>query len=164
MYKRQSQVEALTRIEKTVLGTSHRQAPVKNLVKACREGLSTLFGLPDGYEVLLGNGGTTAFWDAAAFGLVRERAQHLAFGEFSSKFAKVTDGAPFLGDSVVGALDAGDRGHRARRGLVVRPAVDVDARRRGLRRDGAGLALDDDGVAQERRAVCLLYTSPSPRD
>ncbi len=98
---RPSQVEALTRIEKTVLGTSHRQAPVKNLVKACREGLSTLFGLPDGYEVLLGNGGTTAFWDAAAFGLVRERAQHLAFGEFSSKFAKVTDGAPFLGDSVV---------------------------------------------------------------
>ena len=74
---------------------------MKNLVKACREGLSTLFGLPDGYEVLLGNGGTTAFWDAAAFGLVRERAQHLAFGEFSSKFAKVTDGAPFLGDSVV---------------------------------------------------------------
>ena len=75
---RPSQVEALTRIEKTVLGTSHRQAPVKNLVKACREGLSTLFGLPDGYEVLLGNGGTTAFWDAAAFGLVRERAQHLS--------------------------------------------------------------------------------------
>ncbi len=85
----------------TVLGTSHRQAPVKNLVGAVREGLAELFSLPEGYEIILGNGGSTAFWDIAAFGLVRERAQHLAFGEFSSKFATVTNNAPFLGDSTV---------------------------------------------------------------
>ncbi|KID31804.1 phosphoserine transaminase [Prauserella rugosa] len=84
-----------------VLGTSHRQKPVKSLVGRVRSGLSDLFSLPDGYEVVLGNGGTTAFWDAAAFGLVRERAQHFTYGEFSSKFAKVTDKAPFLDKSVI---------------------------------------------------------------
>jgi phosphoserine aminotransferase len=84
-----------------VLGTSHRQATVRSLVRRVREGLTTLFALPDGYEVVLGNGGATAFWDIAAFGLVRYRAQHLAFGEFSSKFAKVTSGAPFLGEPTV---------------------------------------------------------------
>jgi phosphoserine aminotransferase len=84
-----------------VMGTSHRQKPVKSLVGRVRAGLRELFSLPDGYEVVLGNGGTTAFWDAAAFGLVRERAQHFTYGEFSAKFAKVTKGAPFLGDSIV---------------------------------------------------------------
>ncbi|GAA5151708.1 phosphoserine transaminase [Amycolatopsis dongchuanensis] len=83
------------------LGTSHRQKPVKSLVGRVRAGLSELFSLPEGYEVVLGNGGTTAFWDAAAFGLVRERAQHFTYGEFSSKFATVTKGAPFLADSIV---------------------------------------------------------------
>ncbi|TNC28177.1 phosphoserine transaminase [Amycolatopsis alkalitolerans] len=83
------------------LGTSHRQKPVKSLVGRVRAGLSELFSLPEGYEVVLGNGGTTAFWDAAAFGLVRERAQHFTYGEFSSKFAAVTKGAPFLADSIV---------------------------------------------------------------
>ncbi len=85
----------------SVMGTSHRQKPVKSLVGRVREGLRELFSLPEGYEVVLGNGGTTAFWDAAAFGLVRERAQHFTYGEFSSKFAKVTNGAPFLADSIV---------------------------------------------------------------
>jgi phosphoserine aminotransferase len=98
---RPEQVDYLASLGTTVLGTSHRQAPVKNLVGAVREGLSELFSLPEGYEVVLGNGGSTAFWDIAAFGLVRERAQHLAFGEFSSKFASVTDNAPFLGDSTI---------------------------------------------------------------
>ncbi len=84
-----------------VMGTSHRQAPVKSLVGRIRAGVRELFGLPDGYEVVLGNGGTTAFWDIAAFGLVRERSQHLSFGEFSSKFASVTKGAPFLGEPSV---------------------------------------------------------------
>ncbi|WP_019814558.1 phosphoserine transaminase [Saccharomonospora saliphila] len=84
-----------------VLGTSHRQKPVKSLVGRVRSGLAELFRLPDGYEVVLGNGGTTAFWDAAAFGLVRERAQHFTYGEFSSKFAGVTKKAPFLADPVV---------------------------------------------------------------
>jgi phosphoserine aminotransferase len=106
---RPAQVEALTAIGRTVLGTSHRQAPVKNLVKAVREGLASFFDLPDGYEVVLGNGGSTAFWDIAAFGLVRDRAQHLSFGEFSSKFAAVTRKAPFLGEPTVVTADPGSR-------------------------------------------------------
>jgi phosphoserine aminotransferase len=91
-----------------VMGTSHRQAPVRGVVRRVREGLGELFSLPDGYEVALGNGGTTAFWDALAFGMVRQRALHLVYGEFSSKFAKVTQGAPFLDDSVVVQADPGD--------------------------------------------------------
>ncbi|XVS65015.1 phosphoserine transaminase [Actinosynnema sp. CA-299493] len=90
-----------------LMGTSHRQKPVKSLVGSVRAGLRELFSLPEGYEVVLGNGGTTAFWDAAAFGLVRERAQHFTYGEFSSKFAKVTGDAPFLGDSIVVKADPG---------------------------------------------------------
>jgi phosphoserine aminotransferase len=91
-----------------LMGTSHRQAPVKHLVGRVRAGLRELFSLPDGYEVALGNGGTTAFWDAAAAGLVRERALHLTFGEFSQKFATVTTDAPFLGDPVILAAEPGD--------------------------------------------------------
>jgi len=98
---RPEQVDYPASLGRTVLGTSHRQAPVKNLVGDVREGLRELLSLPEGYEIILGNGGSTAFWDIAAFGLVRERAQHLAFGEFSSKFATVTDKAPFLGSSSV---------------------------------------------------------------
>ena len=106
---RPEQVEALASIGRTVLGTSHRQAPVKNLVKSVREGLATFFDLPEGYEVVLGNGGTTAFWDIAAFGLVRDRAQHLSFGEFSSKFASVTKNAPFLGEPSIITAEPGTR-------------------------------------------------------
>jgi len=91
-----------------LMGTSHRQRPVRALVGRIREGMRELFSLPDGYEVMLGNGGTTAFWDAAAFGLVRERALHLTYGEFSSKFAKATGGAPFLADSIVVSAEPGD--------------------------------------------------------
>ncbi|MFN8076887.1 MAG: phosphoserine transaminase, partial [Kineosporiaceae bacterium] len=98
---RPEQVDYLASFGRTVLGTSHRQKPVKDLVRRVREGLSSLFSLPEGYEVVLGNGGATAFWDAAAFNLVRERSQHLAFGEFSSKFASVTTKAPFLGQPTV---------------------------------------------------------------
>ncbi|MGB8384225.1 MAG: phosphoserine transaminase [Dermatophilaceae bacterium] len=104
---RPEQVEALVALSRTVLGTSHRQPPVKNLVGRVRDGLNAFFELPDGYEVVLGNGGTTAFWDIAAFGLVRERAQHLAFGEFSTKFASVTNSAPFLGASTIIKGDPG---------------------------------------------------------
>nr|WP_042190663.1 phosphoserine transaminase [Kibdelosporangium sp. MJ126-NF4]CEL19500.1 Phosphoserine aminotransferase [Kibdelosporangium sp. MJ126-NF4]CTQ94701.1 Phosphoserine aminotransferase (EC 2.6.1.52) [Kibdelosporangium sp. MJ126-NF4] len=89
------------------LGTSHRQKPVKSLVGRVRSGLRELFSLPDGYEVVLGNGGTTAFWDAAAFGLVNDKAQHFTNGEFSSKFAKVTQTAPFLSDSIVVKAEPG---------------------------------------------------------
>jgi phosphoserine aminotransferase len=91
-----------------VMGTSHRQAPVKQLVNRVRSGLSELFALPDGYEIALGNGGTTAFWDAAAANLIRERALHLTFGEFSQKFATVTKGAPFLADPIVVSAEPGD--------------------------------------------------------
>jgi phosphoserine aminotransferase len=104
---RAEQVEYLASIGRTVLGTSHRQKPVKDLVKRIREGLSTFFALPEGYEVVLGNGGSTCFWDIAAFNLVRMRAQHLAFGEFSSKFATVTKNAPFLGEPTVVKGDPG---------------------------------------------------------
>ncbi len=90
-----------------LMGTSHRQKPVKSLVGRVRQGLSDLFDLPDGYEIVLGNGGTTAFWDALAFGMVRDRALHLTFGEFSSKFAKVTGAAPFLADPVIVDADPG---------------------------------------------------------
>jgi phosphoserine aminotransferase len=93
---RPEQVAALAASGATYLGNSHRQAPVRSLVRRVREGLAELFALPDGYQVVLGNGGTTAFWDIAAFGLVSERSLHLSFGEFSSKFAKVVEGAPWL--------------------------------------------------------------------
>jgi phosphoserine aminotransferase len=91
-----------------VMGTSHRQKPVKALVGEIRAGVAELFGAPDGYEVVLGNGGATAFWDAAAFGLVKRRALHLSYGEFSQKFATVTTGAPFLEDPLVVSAEAGD--------------------------------------------------------
>jgi phosphoserine aminotransferase len=84
-----------------ILGTSHRQKPVKNVVKSVREGLTSLFSLPEGYEVVLGNGGSTAFWDIATFGLIEDRSQHLVFGEFSSKFAAAAKEAPFLGEPTV---------------------------------------------------------------
>jgi phosphoserine aminotransferase len=91
-----------------VMGTSHRQKPVKALVGEIRAGLSELFSLPEGYEVALGNGGATCFWDAAAFGLIRERSAHLAFGEFSQKFATVSTGAPFLAEPAVVTAEPGD--------------------------------------------------------
>jgi phosphoserine aminotransferase len=103
--------EALARLADEgakVMGTSHRQKPVKALVGEIRSGLRELFGAPDGYEVALGNGGATAFWDAAAFGLIERRALHLSFGEFSQKFATVTKGAPFLGDPIVVSAEPGD--------------------------------------------------------
>jgi phosphoserine aminotransferase len=101
-------LERLTREGGAVMGTSHRQKPVKALVGEIRAGLGELFAAPDGYEVALGNGGATAFWDAAAFGLLERRALHLAFGEFSQKFASVSAGAPFLEDPVVISADPGD--------------------------------------------------------
>jgi phosphoserine aminotransferase len=91
-----------------IIGTSHRQAPVKGVVRRVRDGLRELFSVPDGYEIALGNGGTTAFWDAASLSLVERRALHLSYGEFSSKFAAATKAAPFLDDPVVVTADPGD--------------------------------------------------------
>ncbi len=104
---RAAQVEALSAAGRTLLGTSHRQAPVRNLVQRVRDGLAALFGLPDDYLVVLGNGGTTAFWESLAFSLITQRSQHLAFGEFSAKFARVTQAAPWLADPSVRVAEPG---------------------------------------------------------
>src|SRR5258705_13569727 len=105
---RPEQLAHLAEAGASIMGTSHRQKPVRALVGRVREGLRELFSAPDGYEVALGNGGTTALWDALAFGMVRRQALHLTFGEFSSKFAKVTAGAPFLADPIVVSTEPGD--------------------------------------------------------
>lgn len=114
--------EAIARLAERagLMGTSHRQAPVRDLVQGIREGLGELFSLPDGYEVALGNGGTTAFWESACAWLVRERSLHLTYGEFSAKFAKSTAAAPFLADPIVVAAEPGDAP-----APVADPAADV---------------------------------------
>ncbi|MEU1593797.1 phosphoserine transaminase [Streptomyces sp. NPDC005708] len=100
-------LDALAATGSSLLGTSHRQAPVKNLVGKVREGVRELFQLPDGYEVILGNGGSTAFWDIATHGLIENKSQHLSFGEFSSKFAKAAKLAPWLAEPTVISSDPG---------------------------------------------------------
>ncbi len=104
---RKEQLDAVMARMSTVMGTSHRQAPVKNIVGSIRDGLTSLFSLPQGWEIILGNGGSTVFWDVATFGLVRERSHHLVFGEFSSKFAEACATAPHLKDPVVVSSDMG---------------------------------------------------------
>ncbi len=104
---RPEQLKALATTAAPLFGTSHRQAPVKELVGRVRSGLTELFSVPDGYEVVLGNGGATAFWDAAAFGLIDKRSLHLAFGEFSSKFASGVAKNPFVGDPIIIKADPG---------------------------------------------------------
>jgi phosphoserine aminotransferase len=104
---RQEAVDALAAEAGEFLGTSHRQATVRFMVSRLRNGLAELFALPDGYEVLLGNGGTTVFWDAAVFGLIERRSQHLVFGEFSSKFAAAATQAPFLDEPSMPKSDPG---------------------------------------------------------
>ncbi len=107
---RPEQVDALVAMAPTYLGTSHRKPGVKGQVKRLREGLRELFSLPDGYEVVLGNGGSTAFWDIATFGLIEDRAQFLSFGEFGSKFAKAASIAPHLGEQDVRTFEPGTAG------------------------------------------------------
>lgn len=104
---RPEQLQALSTTAAELFGTSHRQAPVKNLVGRVRSGLAELFSAPDGYEVVLGNGGATAFWDAAAFGLIDKRSLHLTYGEFSSKFASSVAKNPFVGDPIIVKGDPG---------------------------------------------------------
>jgi phosphoserine aminotransferase len=105
---RPEQLAALAAAGTTVMGTSHRQPPVKGLVGSLRAGLAELFALPDGWEIVLGNGGTTVFWDVATFGLVERRSEHLVFGEFSAKFAEVCATAPHLADPIVVRTEPGD--------------------------------------------------------
>lgn len=104
---RPAQLAALTELNPSVLGTSHRQAPVKAQVARLRAGLSALFALPNGYEVVLGNGGSTAFWDAATFGLIDQSAQFASFGEFGAKFAAAAQSAPHLGAQSVRKAEPG---------------------------------------------------------
>jgi phosphoserine aminotransferase len=104
-----SHLDALAATGATLMGTSHRQAPVKATVGRVLEGLTAFFDLPDGYQVVLGNGGATAFWDIACFGLIREKSQHLSFGEFSAKFATSVKKAPWLADPSVIASEPGSR-------------------------------------------------------
>ena len=100
-------LDALAATGSTLMGTSHRQAPVKDTVGRVRDGLARFFPVPDGHQVVLGNGGATAFWDVACFGLIREKSQHLAFGEFSAKFATSAKKAPWLADPSVVSSDPG---------------------------------------------------------
>ena len=119
---RHEQVDALVAARDSLLGTSHRKPPVKNLVGAVRSKLGDLFELPDAWEIVLGNGGSTVFWDVASFGLVRERSQHAVFGEFSSKFAEACAAAPHLGDPTVISSEVGT--HPT---LVAEDGIDVYA-------------------------------------
>lgn len=115
-------VERLAEAAPTYLGTSHRRDGVRSVVRRIREGMAELFALPPGYEVLLSNGGTTSFWDAMGFGLVRRRSEHLAFGEFSSKCADALRGAPGLDDPLVIESEPGTHPEP-----VVDPSVDLYA-------------------------------------
>ena len=115
-----SHLDSLAATGSALMGTSHRQAPVKDTVGRVREGVRALFDLPEGYEVVLGNGGATAFWDIATFGLIRSKSQHLSFGEFSSKFAKAAEQAPFIDAPTVITSDPGSR-------PVARAEAGVDA-------------------------------------
>ena len=144
--------EALAELATTgaaLLGTSHRQPPVKALVGRVRAGLRELFELPDGYQVVLGNGGATSFWDAAAFGLIRRRAQHLVFGEFSAKFAAVTRGAPFLEDPSVRACEYGGA-------PCAEPEAGVDAYAWPHNETSTGVALPVERVADSTHALMLI--------
>jgi len=174
---RGEQVDAVRAAARTLMGTSHRQLPVRSLVGRLREGLAHLFDLPDGYEVVLGNGGSTLFWDVAAFGLVRERAEHAVFGEFSAKFAAVTAGAPFLAEPrVVEAapgsmalpvadddVDAVAFPHNETSTGVMAPVRPVAGARRGS--DGGPLVLVDatsaaGGIAVDVGAADVYYFAP----
>jgi phosphoserine aminotransferase len=127
-----------------LLGTSHRQAPVKSLVGSVRAGLSELFSLPDGWEIVLGNGGSTVFWDVATFGLIDRRSEHLVFGEFSSKFAEAAAAAPHLMDPVV--IESATGTHPS---LVIEPDVDTFALTHNETSTGVAMMLtrpDADGL------------------
>jgi phosphoserine aminotransferase len=146
---RPEQLAALAGPGAALMGTSHRQAPVRSLVGRVREGLASLFSLPDGYEVVLGNGGTTAFWDAAAFGLVRERSRHAVFGEFSSKFAKVTTKAPWLADPSVAESEPGSYP-----ALTAEDGVDVYALTHN--ETSTGVAMPVERVGEPGEALVLV--------
>jgi phosphoserine aminotransferase len=148
-------VAALAATGTSYLGTSHRQAPVRFVVSALRNGLAEMLALPDGYEVLLGNGGTTTFWDAATFGLVDRRSQHLSFGEFSSKFAAATAAAPHLDDPEV--IESAPGTHPD-----AKPSSDVDAYAFTHNETSTGVMMPlrrPDGVTSDDALVLVDATS-----
>ena len=148
---RPAQIDALAAVSRTYLGTSHRQKTVKSQVARVRAGMRELFSLPDGYEVVLGNGGTTCFWDAATFGLIEAQSQHLSFGEFSSKFASCVKAAPHLKEPQIIESEVGTHPKP-----VADPSVDLYALTHNetstgvsmtIRRpEGAALAADGGGL------------------
>lgn len=145
-------LEALGGAGARLLGTSHRQAPVKKLVQQVREGLAQLFQLPQGYEVVLGNGGSTAFWDVASLTLLERRSQHLVFGEFSSKFAAATTGAPFLEAPEVIETEPGIH-------PLPRPSADVDAYCLTHNETSTGVAMAIERVGGAGQLVLVDATS-----
>ncbi len=153
---RPAQVDALASVGTTLLGTSHRQRPVKALVGRLRSGLREMFSLPDGYEVLLGNGGTTAFWDAATFCLISRRSEHLSFGEFSSKFAAAAAAAPHLDDPVVIESPVGTRPEAKADATVDTYALTHNETSTGVAMAitrPAGVAVPTDGGPEQRARV-----------
>jgi len=147
-------VAALAEVSTTYLGTSHRQSTVRSQVARLREGLRDLFSLPDGYEVVLGNGGSTAFWDAATFGLLRDRAQLLSFGEFGSKFAAAAAAAPFLGEPTVVTSEPGSAPH-------FRAEVGVDAYCTPHNETSTGVAVPVRRVAGADDGALMLHDATS---
>jgi len=149
-------VAALAAAAPDYLGTSHRQPTVRYKVSELRNGLAELFALPDGYEIILGNGGTTAFWDAMTFGLVQERSHHLSFGEFSSKFATAAKAAPHLADPVIDKTDPGT--HPA----IPSPGADIDLLALTHNETSTGVAMElrrPDGFSGVDRLVAVDATS-----
>jgi phosphoserine aminotransferase len=147
-------VEALAKTGTEYLGTSHRQATVRFMVGALRNGLAELLNLPDGYEVILGNGGTTAFWDAATFGLIEGRSQHLTFGEFSAKFAAAVAAAPFLGEPSIITSEPGTHPD-----AVADADVDAYAFTQNETSTGVSMPLVRPGGAGEGQLVLVDATS-----
>ncbi len=151
---RPEQVAALSEAAGTYLGTSHRQKTVKSQVGRVRAGLGELFTLPDGYEVVLGNGGTTAFWDAATFGLIEDRAQFLTFGEFGGKFATAAKAAPHLGTPTVHKADPGGAPP-----FVTEPGIDVYATPHN--ETSTGVAITPKRVAGADEGALMLFDATS---
>ena len=151
---RPEQLTALVEAAPTFIGTSHRQKPVKSLVGRVRSGLSELFSLPDGYEVILGNGGSTAFWDIATFGLVDDRAQFLSFGEFGSKFAKAVGAAPHLATPTIHTSDPGDA-------PAFQAEAGVDTYATPQNETSTGVAVDIQRVAGADSGALLLVDATS---
>ena len=151
---RSEQIDAVVAASATIIGTSHRQAPVKRLVGDIRRGLTELFALPDGWEIVLGNGGTTVFWDVATFGLVEQRSQHLVFGEFSGKFADACAAAPHLAEPVVISTEPGDHPDP-----LADPTVDVYALTHNETSTGVAMQLQRPAGAMDDQLVIVDATS-----